>query len=96
MYAAMLNRRRLLGLMGAGAALPLLGRGFVSEAIAADGTVTAPASDAAALASLQQALRTGGSLSTGLRASGLSSADALTAANTAAAAAGFVSWFTVP
>ena len=40
MYSAMLNRRRLLGMMGATATLPLLGKGFVSQAIAADGTVT--------------------------------------------------------
>jgi peptide/nickel transport system substrate-binding protein len=40
MYSAMLNRRRLLALMGATASLPLVGRGFVSQAIAADGTVT--------------------------------------------------------
>ncbi len=40
MYSAMLNRRRLLGMMGATATLPLLGKGLVSQAIAADGTVT--------------------------------------------------------
>ena len=40
MHSAMLNRRRLLGMMGATANLPLLGKGLVSRAIAADGTVT--------------------------------------------------------
>src|SRR5690606_33678708 len=34
------NRRRLLAMMAASATLPLVGRGFVSKAIAADGTVT--------------------------------------------------------
>ena len=40
MHFAMLNRRRLLALMGASATLPLIGGGFVSRAVAADGTVT--------------------------------------------------------
>src|SRR5690606_35712398 len=34
------NRRRLLAMMAASATLPLVGRGFVSKAVAADGTVT--------------------------------------------------------
>ena len=37
---AMLSRRRLLAMMGASATLPLVGKGFVSTALAADGTVT--------------------------------------------------------